>query len=156
MREKGWEGQWLTSMLERMFVELDPHSRIFVPTAPGTVARAALAGGFVLAEFGAGPLRVPPGWIPKERVRSVLCARFEELPLRVPQNFLHIDAAYTEPEFRRGGLMRDLLLAAEQGARKSGARALSLGVLDCAPEARAFWEHCGFVARSVRLERLTE
>ena len=156
MCDSGESEAWLVEMLGRMRAELDPSGFIFAADSNRILARAALSHGVVLVAEGTGCLRVKSGWRPKAEPRAVLCGRVEDLPLRKDRRVLFIDAAFTEPAFRRQGIMRSLVLAALDITRTEELDGIALGVLETAAAARQFWTAMGFFAVSTRFERFRE
>ena len=68
-----------------------------------------------------------------------------------PADSLYIDALASDPLYRRRGVARALLAAAEEEARRLGLAALSLETVDTNSAARSLYESAGFSARSESL-----
>jgi len=63
-----------------------------------------------------------------------------------PRESLYVDALATAPAFRRSGVGRALLAAAEEHARRHGLIRVALETEVTNAPARALYESCGFVA----------
>jgi GNAT superfamily N-acetyltransferase len=86
-------------------------------------------------------------------VATVLVRTAPDLSVFIPQSWAVLDnIAVTQP-WRRQGVGKALVLAAETWAREQGLGWLELGVYEFNREARAFYEALGYVPVSTKLRK---
>ncbi|WP_020407048.1 GNAT family N-acetyltransferase [Hahella ganghwensis] len=72
----------------------------------------------------------------------------------IPQGY--IDSIYVKEEYRKSGVAKELLAAAEKWALRKGARSVCLDVSNTNRNAVTAYEKLGFVATLTQMERVIE
>jgi ribosomal protein S18 acetylase RimI-like enzyme len=72
------------------------------------------------------------------------CAEIEGSPLLLPERYAYVSSAYVVPEWRRQGVLRHLLTAAEDWAARRGLSEMRLSAAVDSPMALAAWRELGF------------
>lgn len=79
-----------------------------------------------------------------EAVGILRCAEIEGSPLLLPERYAYVSSAYVTPEWRRQGVLRHLLAAAEEWAARRGLSEMRLSAAADSPMALAAWRGLGF------------
>ena len=87
----------------------------------------------ILAEHGA------------EAIGILRCADIEGSPLLLPERYAYVSSVYVAPEWRRRGVLRHLLAAAEEWATHRGLTEMRLSAASDSRPALAAWRALGFV-----------
>lgn len=87
----------------------------------------------ILAEHGA------------DAVGILRCAEIEGSPLLLPERYAYVSSAYVAPEWRRRGVLRQLLAAAEEWAAGRGLTEMRLSAASDSEAALTAWRSLGFV-----------
>ena len=87
----------------------------------------------ILAEHGA------------EAVGILRCADIEGSPLLLPERYAYASSADVTPEWRRRGVLRQLLAAAEEWAARRGLTEMRLSAASDRESTLAAWRALGFV-----------
>lgn len=80
-----------------------------------------------------------------EAVGIIRCADIEGSPLLLPERYAYVSSAYVTPEWRRRGVLRQLLAAAEEWAAGRGLTEIRLSAASDSESALASWRALGFV-----------
>jgi ribosomal protein S18 acetylase RimI-like enzyme len=82
----------------------------------------------------------------EEPIGVLRCAEIEGSPLLLPERYAYVSSAYVLPEWRRMGVLRQLLAAAAEWAARRGLTEMRLSAACDSPTALAAWRALGFVA----------
>lgn len=113
------------ALVNKAFAGLEPPSGVMNETV-ADIERRFDSGPILIAEAGG------------ELVGSVFCA--------VKEDALYLTRLATPPAWRRRGIARALMAAAEAQARATGAKRLTLRVRTTLPQNRRYFERLGFIA----------
>jgi ribosomal protein S18 acetylase RimI-like enzyme len=80
-----------------------------------------------------------------EAIGILRCAEIEGSPLLLPERYAYISSAYVIPEWRRMGVLRQLLAKAEEWARRRRLTEMRLSAASDSEIALAAWRALGFV-----------
>ncbi|CAN5378687.1 hypothetical protein BH23GEM2_BH23GEM2_17440 [soil metagenome] len=81
-----------------------------------------------------------------EVVGILRCAEIDSSPLLLPERYAYLSSAYVLPEWRRQGVLRQLLAAAEEWAADRRLDEMRLSAASDSKMALAAWRALGFIA----------
>lgn len=73
------------------------------------------------------------------------CAEIEGTPLLLPERYAYVSSAYVIPQWRRMGVLRQLVAAAEDWAARRGLTEMRLSAACDSQTALAAWQALGFL-----------
>lgn len=84
------------------------------------------------------------------------CVESVSSPLLVPDRYCYLSSVYVKPEWRRQGVLRSMMDAAQAWARKRGLTEMRLHNVGSRESAAAAWDSLGFeVVEQVRVRHVT-
>jgi ribosomal protein S18 acetylase RimI-like enzyme len=95
--------------------------------------------------------------IGREAVGLLRCVDVIGAPMLDPERYCYVSSVYVQPAFRRRGILRHLLEAAEAWCRQRGLTEMRLHNVDTREAAVATWDALGFaVVEQVRVLRFDD
>ena len=92
-----------------------------------------------------------------EAIGLLRCVEVVGAPMLLPERYCYVSSVYVRPEFRRRGVLRAMLAAAETWCRDRGLTEMRLHNIDTSETAVSAWDALGFdVVEQVRVHRFGE
>jgi len=90
-----------------------------------------------------------------EAVGVIRCVDVTGAPMLEPERYCYVSSAYVKPQFRRRGILREMLASARDWCRERELTEMRLHNVDTSASAISAWDALGFeVVEQVRMLRL--